>query len=174
MPLAREVLNGFTASEVQTISGLSKPMVDYLKRHAFLLPSYASPDNPRGRVRFYSYRDLVIARLIQRLREAGVQLGRLKAAVEPISKDSFWPDGTAPVKGLNWVVSDGRTCDLRDKDGFLEEFVGKSQRPFAFVVNVTELVNEVRSRVPNEKRARFTMINPELEFAPCASKKRRD
>ena len=174
MPLSRHVLNGFTVSEVETITGLSKPMIDYLKRHAFLLPAYASADNPRGRVRYYSYRDLVIARLIQRLRETGVQLGRLKAAVEPISKDSFWPDGLAPVEGLNWVVSDGQTCGLRDKDGFLEEFVGHGQRPFAFVVNVTQLVNEVRSRVPDEKRARFTMLNPELEFAPRTSGKPRD
>lgn len=165
MPLPRKVLNGFTAAEVHVISGLSRPMIEYLKRHGFLEPAYAPANNPRGRVRFYSYRDLVVARLIQRLRETGIQLGRLKAAVERIAEDSFWSDSVTPAEGLNWLVSDGRTCFLRNRDGFLDDLIGSGQRAFAFVVNMGELLAEVRERVPAEKREHFTMATLQLQFA---------
>src|SRR5690349_11393909 len=108
-------------------------MVDYLKRHGFLWPTYAARDNPRGRVRYYSYRDLVIARLIQRLREAGIQLGRLKEAVGRIAQEGFWADGLSPTGGLDWLVSDGRACHLRDNDGFVADLMGTGKRSFAFV-----------------------------------------
>jgi DNA-binding transcriptional MerR regulator len=166
MPRVREVLNGFSAAEVHAISGLSHPMIDYLKRSGFLHPSYARQDNPRGRVRYYSYRDLIVARLIQRLRETGIQLARLKAAIERISQDSFWPDGMEPVDGLNWLVSDGRTVHLRNRDGFLDDVLGSGQRSFAFVVNFGELLVEVRDRVSAEKRPHFSMATAELRFVP--------
>ena len=164
MPVARKVLNGFTAAEVHAISGLSRPMIEYLKRHGFLSPSYAEADNPRGRVRFYSYRDLVVARLIQRLRETGIQLARLKAAVERVAQDSFWSGGQLPADGLNWLVSDGRTCLLRDREGFLDDLIGGGRRTFAFVVNIGELMVEVRERVPENKRKHFTMETKQLRF----------
>ncbi|MFV0922957.1 MerR family transcriptional regulator [Sphingomonas parapaucimobilis] len=172
MPLPRKVLNGFTAAEVHAVSGLSRPMIEYLKRHGFLQPAYAPPDNPRGRVRFYSYRDLVVARLIQRLRETGIQLRRLKAAVERIAQDSFWSDGITPAEGLNWLVSDGRTCLLRNQDGFLDDFIGGGQRALAFVVNMGELLVEVRDRVPEEKRGHFTMATAQLKFVPKQAPRR--
>lgn len=164
MPVARKVLNAFTATEVHAISGLSRPMIEYLKRHGFLHPAYAQSDNPRGRVRFYSYRDLVVARLIQRLRETGIQLSRLKAAVERITQDSFWSEGALPADGLNWLVSDGRSCLLRNRDGFLDDLMGSGQRAFAFVVNMGELLVEVRERVPEGKREHFTMETRQLRF----------
>lgn len=166
MPRVRDVLNGFSAADVHTISGLSLPMIDYLKRNGFLHPSYAREDNPRGRVRYFSYRDLIVARLIQRLRETGIQLTRLKAAIERISEDSFWPDGMKPADGLNWLVSDGRTVHLRNRDGFLDDVLGSGQRSFAFIVNFGELLDEVRERVPAAKRPHFSMTTAELQFAP--------
>lgn len=168
MPRVRKVLNGFTATEVHAISGLSRPMIDYLKRHGFLRPAYCAEDNPRGRVRYYSYRDLVVARLIQRLRDTGIQLGELKAAVASLSQDSFWQDDTLPADGLNWVISDGRNVHLRNRDGFLDDLLGSGQRAFAFVVNVGELLAEVRQRVPSEKQAHFSMRTADLQFAPRA------
>ncbi len=40
MPLARRVLNAFTAREVGDITGLSLPMINYLRREDMLVPSY--------------------------------------------------------------------------------------------------------------------------------------
>ncbi len=165
MPKVRKVLNGFTAAEVHGITGLSKPMIDYLRREGFLQPAYTSPDNPRGRVRFYSYRDLLIARLIQRLRETGVELRRLKEAVQRIAADDFWADGTDPKNGLEWVVSDGKTVHLLNSDGFLDDLTGSGQRSFAFVVNVGRLQKEVRDQIDEERQSSFSMIVSELRYS---------
>lgn len=164
MPRARRVLNGFTAAEVQGITGLSKPMIDYLRREGFLKPAYSAPNNPRGRVRFYSYRDLLIARLIQRLRDTGIELRRLKEAVQRIAANDFWLDGCDPKEGLEWVVSDGKIVHFLNKDGFLDDLTGSSQRSFAFVVNVGRLQKEVRDNIDEEKRVSFTMNVEELQF----------
>lgn len=166
MPRARKVLNGFTASEVCRISRISPPMLEYLRRHEFLSPAHVGGgDRRQGRVRFYSYRDLVVARLIQRLRESGVRLHLLKQAVEKMSRDDFWPDGVAPVDGLKWVVSDGRSVLLRDEDGFLDEIAGTGQRSFAFVVNVERLRAEVEDEALKSRPGPFTMLSEELVYA---------
>jgi len=70
MPSPRKLLNAFPPREVSQITGLSLPMLDYLSRMGYLRPSYGSGPGVRGKVRYYSYRDLVIARIVQRLREA--------------------------------------------------------------------------------------------------------
>ena len=116
-------------------------------------------------MRFYSYRDLVVARLIQRLRESGVRLGHLKDAVARMGCDEFWPDGVTPVDGLKWVVSDGRSVLLRDEDGFLDEIAGSGQRSFAFVVNVERLRDEVALEAQRIKPTRVTMASEDLVYA---------
>lgn len=164
MPKVRTVLNGFTASEVNTITGLSRPMIDYLSRHEFLRPAYSAPGNPRGRVRYYSYRDLVVARLIQRLRVGGVQLSRLKEVVCELASDGSWTSTGDPIDRLRFLVSDGRSVQMLNRDGFLDEVAGSAQRSFSFVVNVTLLRDEVRALVPAPKRDRFSMDVVELEY----------
>lgn len=165
MPKVKNALNGFSVAEVHSISGLSMPMIDYLKRHGFLRPAYCSAENPRGRIRYYSYRDLLVAKMIQCFRDAGVQLSRLKNAAQRLSEDGFWPDGESPVGGLNWVVSDGIGVSFRDRDQLQEEILGSGQQVFAFVLNVGELLREIRSSIPGEKRALFSMAVRELQFA---------
>lgn len=155
-----------TPLAVGFLSGLSRPMIEYLNRRGFLRPAYAQANNPRGRVRYCSYRDLVVACLIQRLRETGIQLSRLKVAVERIAQDSFWADELTPAEGLNWLVNDGRICLLRTQDGFLDDFLGGGQRAFAFVVNMGVLLGHERARIPEDKRKDFTMATAQLQFVP--------
>ena len=166
MPRVRKVLNGFTASEVCRISRISAPMLEYLRRHDFLSPGHVGGDDRRqGRVRFYSYRDLVVAKLIQRLRESGVRLHLLKQAVAEMARDEFWPDGVSPADGLKWVVSDGKSVLLKDEDGFLDEITGPGQRSFAFVVNVERLRAEVEGEALKTRSGPFTMRSEELVYA---------
>lgn len=172
MPRARRVLNGFTAKDVCAITGISPSMLEYLRRHDFLRPGHQGGEERRqGRVRYYTYRDLVVARLIQRLRDAGVRLHLLKEAVERMARDEFWKDGSTPADGLKWVVSDGHGVFLRDEDGFLDDLTGPGQRSFAFVVNVERLSSEVRLDVPEDRRPSFTMVNEALRYRDKAQAK---
>jgi DNA-binding transcriptional MerR regulator len=167
MPTARVTLNGFTAKQVNEITGLSLPMIDYLRRTDFLQPHYQCGASRRGRVRYYSYRDLVAARLVQRLRDVGVELYKLKAAVKKLASSSSWAadHSSDPREHLNWLVSDGREVLLKNEDGFLDTFRADGQRAFAFVVNLRELQAEVLARIPEEKQASFCIKNRKLRFA---------
>lgn len=165
MPKPRKVLNGFPASEVNRITGLSLPMIDYLLRMGFLKPAYEAAPKRRGRVRYYSYRDLVAARLVQRLREAGVQLSSLKAAVRRLSQDASWALSADPSERLKWLVSDGREILFKNEDGFLDSMRGDGQRAFAFVVNLDGLAAEVQSRLSEPQSLYFSMRNNRLRFA---------
>jgi DNA-binding transcriptional MerR regulator len=165
MPKARSVLNGFTAAEMREITGLSLPMIDYLLRMGFLRPAYIRKDACRGRVRFYSYRDLVAARLVQRLREKGVQLGKLKAAVQKVAQDKSWIAETDPSKRLSWLVSDGHEVLFKNEDGFLDSMRSDGQRAFAFVVNLGNLADEVRAKLTEPQSLHFTLENRPLRYA---------
>lgn len=165
MPIARKVLNAFPAREVSRITGLSLPMIDYLLREDLLRPSYGQGNGGRGKVRYYSYRDLVIARLIQRLREAGVQLGKLKTAVQTLCRDAPWATTGDPSERLNWLITDGNEIFLRNQDGFLDTVAGSGQRAFAFVINLNQLEVEVRELIPTAQQAHFDIENRSLIFA---------
>lgn len=173
MPVPKKVLNAFPATEVRDITGLSLPMINYLSHEGFLVPSYGTFANPRGKVRYYSYRDLVVARLIQRLRETGVELSRLKQAVAKLSAEFVWQADLDPIARLSWVVSDGKEVLLRNEDGFLDDLSGRGagQRSFAFVVHLGRLEAEVKALVPMGKRKRFTMENKALEYASTSAKR---
>ena len=123
MPVPKALLNVFSAREVNTITGLSLPMIDYLSRIQYLQPSYDPASRVRGKVRYYSYRDLVVARTVQRFREAGLQLSRLKSAIEQLRRDETWfpKDGGGSATKLWWLVTDGKNAFLRNEDGFLDE-----------------------------------------------------
>ncbi|MER8832612.1 MerR family transcriptional regulator [Mesorhizobium sp. M0909] len=172
MPIPKSALNGFTARQVHGITGLSEPMIEYLRRMDYLQPSH-SPGKPRrGLVRFYSYRDLVVARLIQRLRETGIELSRLKRALEFLRSDEPWDGGSQDdIAGrLKWLVSDGKTVWLKSQDGFLDYLAPKGQRAFAFVVSINGIGSEVKERLSADQLQHFTMRNEALIYreAPTA------
>jgi DNA-binding transcriptional MerR regulator len=161
MPTAKNLLNLFSAREVNAITGLSLPMIDYLSRIEYLQPSYNPTSRVRGKVRYYSYRDLVVARTVQRFREAGLQLGRLKRAVEQLRAEETWfpQDTGSSANRLWWLVTDGKNVFLRNEDGFLDELRPSGQRAFAFVISLENVQREVKALIPEEKLEYFSMRN---------------
>ena len=163
MPLARRVLNAFTAREVGDITGLSLPMINYLRREDMLVPSYGEGEGRRGRVRYYSYRDLVVAKLIQSLREAGVELSAIKKAIDCLREDRTWERSPESVPELlRFIYTDGRNVFLQTNGGTLEHLRADRQRAFAFVVHVGNLVAQVKASIPSRKRGNFALRNHPL------------
>jgi DNA-binding transcriptional MerR regulator len=174
MPQPKRLLNAFTARDVQSVTGLSLPMIDYLRRSDFLVPAYAQAPGRRGKVRYYSYRDLVVARLIQRLRQNGVELSAIKTAITILKDDALW-DGLSDnlPTTLRWLRTDGRNVFLDRQDGVLEHMRADHQGAFAFLVNIGELAAEVRECVPEGiKRDNFSMKNYALMAEPSVRRKR--
>jgi DNA-binding transcriptional MerR regulator len=177
MPKPRQVLNAFTATEVSDVTGLSRVMINYLRRMDFFGPAPAGyGGGRRGRTRFYSYRDLLIARLIQRLREAGVGLVTVKKAVERLRSDRLWREISDDLpSALRWLRTDGKDVFLERPAGFLEYLRSDGQGAFAFVVNVSGLAAEIKEKIPDaEKLENFSLqIRPLRDKPKSAAEARR-
>jgi DNA-binding transcriptional MerR regulator len=161
MPKERKVLNGFTASDVHKHTKLSVHMIDYLARENYLQPSYGI-GRLRGKVRYYSYRDLVIAKIIQEFRECGIELRRIKEAIQELRDDRSWfpKDG----RSFDVIRTDGTRLYFHDEDEQLTELTSGRQRAFAFIINVRKTKKEIQEKIGVAKRRRFTMENRPLKF----------
>jgi DNA-binding transcriptional MerR regulator len=166
MPKPKQIPYAFAPKEASSITGISVHMLDYLYRMGYLHPAYVPAGAPavRGKVRYYSYRDLVVARTIQRLRETGVQLARLKDAMQTLAHEDTWlpkkiETGTNP---LRWLITDGKEVFLENDDGFLDQLRPNGQRSFGFIVSLTNITNEVKTLIPKGKRRQFSMQNKAL------------
>lgn len=159
MPKAEIAINGFTAKQVAAISGLSLHMINYLAREAYLLPSYTG-GRTRGRVRYYSYRDLVAAKLVQKLCRAGVELRRLKRAIKGLSSLI----ATSATSNLGLVVTDGVDLYLPDENGTLVDLARGGQLTFAFVLDVGRAQAELKAELGEEYLKHFNLTNRPLRF----------
>ena len=157
----------FTAREVKSITGLSVAMINYLCRSDFLRPAHADGPGRRGRVRYYCYRDLVVARLIERLRRAGVGLITIKKAVDELKNEEFWQVGAKDylLSALSWLRTDGKHVFIVKSADVVTLLQPDRQGAFAFLVNIGRLASETRGRIPKGlKRDNFTMENLQLKF----------
>src|SRR5579862_5168662 len=159
MPTPKALLNAFTVDDLHDYTKISLHMLDYLCRHGYLRPAYTRTKRARGRVRYFSYRDLVIASVVQRLLNTGVKLRRLKEAMKYLRQDQAWFPIARQSDPIQWLISDGQQVLLKHEDGFLDELRSGGQRAFAFVVNLQGVQDEVKSWLDPEKRRHFSMEN---------------
>jgi DNA-binding transcriptional MerR regulator len=185
MRFARNVKNAFTIREVADITGLQPAMLNFLIRNAYLKPSYREDHDlperqkrrPRGNTRYCSYRDLMIAKTIQRLLNAGVQLARVKEALNDLRDDKHWlarMRGASIERTITWLVTDGKKVYLQDQDQpFLNPLGESRQKAFSFIIEMTSIHSEVRAGIRHsqspkcrEKIAHFKLANEEPIFDP--------
>jgi DNA-binding transcriptional MerR regulator len=159
MPAPKTLLNAFTVEDIHNYTKISLHMIDYLCRYGYLRPAYTTTKRARGRVRYFSYRDLVIASVVQRLLNTGVKLRRLKRAIKDLRQDQAWFPTGRRSDPIQWLVSDGSEVLLKHQDGFLDELRSGGQRAFAFVVNLHGVQQEVKAWLDPEKRRYFSMEN---------------
>ena len=170
MPKSKQFLNGFTKKELNAISGLSLPMIDYLGRHGYLCPTYCDETSgqshrDRGRVRYYSYRDLVVAKVVQKLRDGGVHLSKLKSSIQYLNQDKEWrEETTSRQERIRWLVYDGRKVRLKRQDGFLDELKTNGQRSFSFIVGLEGTQAEVLKQISAPKKRLFSMENKAMQL----------
>lgn len=139
----REVRNAFSVAEVAKLTNLKRGMIHYLTQQGYLKEvcredadlGREEKRRTRGNAKFYSFRGLVIAKTIERLLAAGVQLSHLKKALENLRKDQHWVSDGADLP-ITWLVTDGTKVFLRDDQGYVDLMRRGGQRSFAFVVEV--------------------------------------
>src|SRR4030095_7851734 len=109
-------------------------------REESLHPTYRS-QSIRGKVRYYSFRDLLIARVIQRLARMGVELKRLKKALRLLRNDASW--SVEDIDNVEWLTTDGKRIYFHRPNGTLLD-VTTNQHAFAFMLNVRETAEELK------------------------------
>lgn len=168
MPKPKAFANAFTGTELARMSGLSGAMVNYLAASGFLQATYRPGAGARGSTRYYSYRDLMIARVIGRLAHAGVELKRLKEALIGLQAHEMWkelgPSGSLPLL----VVSGGRVL-LPGRDGAISDLTMAGQLAFAFVLDLADAERDLLAAMDDERRRHFSYeIRPLLERTTAA------
>jgi DNA-binding transcriptional MerR regulator len=170
MPISRPAINAFTPKTASAIVGMSVHMLNYLAREGYLLPTYPQSRRhkpARGRPRYYSYRDLVIAKIVQRLLDGGLELSRLKEGIRKLGRSPAWQ----PVnqqKTLRSLATDGQNLYLLDEQGRLTDLNRNGQFAFFFVLDVASAQDEVRRKLGKEQLESFTLENRPIRFAARA------
>lgn len=142
--MSRQEKNWFELREAAQLSGLKRPMVDYLCRQGILIPS--GPKNRgRGRPRQYSFGDVVVLRVLATLLRAGVSVARLKRGL--VSLRRHHPEITPTSLPARYLVSDGRHIYLRHDENVVEGLDTTGQFSFAFVLHLDHLRREVLTQL---------------------------
>lgn len=143
MKSPHDPLEWFPAARAAKLSGLTAAMVNYLCRTAIVEPSCTCPRG-HGIRRHYSFGDLVALRLVARLSSAGVSPLRLRKAMQAMR--AFHPAITLKSLPARHIVTDGVDLYLRH-DGEALERLGDGQMAFAFVIELSQLRDEVAAAI---------------------------
>ena len=108
----------FQISRAADLAGLSVPMVDYLCRTGVVHPS-ASQRRVRGKVRRFTFADLVLLRTLAALLSRGISVARIKEALKTLRRR--YPVSSEDVLAERYLVTDGKWVFFKGKNAPLEE-----------------------------------------------------
>ena len=139
------VVAAFSEEQVERVTGLSKRRLRYWAKTGFFSPSFVE-DNPRlPNSRFYSFKDMVALRTLERLRVRNdVPLQHLRKVAEKLShlKDDLWTATTL-------YVFDRRVILANPETGRPEEVVS-DQLLFKFPLR--DIIDETRKNILELRR----------------------
>jgi DNA-binding transcriptional MerR regulator len=138
-------------------------MLNYLARQGYLVPTYVRSGR-RGKTRYYSYRDLVIARLVKKLLDAGLEISRLKEGITKLPQNSRW-SSQAPERALRMLATDGSSLFFLGENDTLLDLTQQGQLTFAFVLDVAAAQAEVKQKLSAEQLANYRLTNRPLKYA---------
>jgi uncharacterized protein (DUF433 family) len=111
------VVAAFSEEHAHRVTGLSVSRLRYWARTGFFRPSFVEDDPRLSYSRFYSFKDVVALRTLERLRvRNGVPLQHLRRVAETLShlKDDLWTKTTLYVANRKVVFSDPETGTPRE------------------------------------------------------------
>jgi DNA-binding transcriptional MerR regulator len=148
---------GYRGPQVCKIVGITYRQLDHWDRTGLVSPSLA-PARGSGTQRLYSYRDVVVLRIIKQLLDSGVTLQRARKAID-FFRESVGED----LASANLVLGASDSVLARDGEEVLDLLRGGQ-----VVFNVISL-----SGVVDDLESRILAIEPEpAEAAPTEAPKR--
>jgi DNA-binding transcriptional MerR regulator len=138
-------------------------MLNYLAREGYLRPFYGRSGR-RGAIRYYSFRDLVIARIVKKLLDAGLEIRRLKTGITKLQTIAGWA-GEEGESQLRMLATDGRKLFFIEHGGTIRDLTNDGQLAFAFVLDVAKAHDEIRTQLTEDQLRYFTLTNKPLLYA---------
>lgn len=153
---------GFKGSVAAAAAGVTYRQLDYWARTNFIKPTVRGARGS-GSKRLYSFRDILVLKLVKRLLDAGVSLQQIRKAVDQLH--------SAGVKDLAQItlMSDGASVYLCTSNDQVIDLLGQGQGVFGIAVGrvLTEVEASLLSfeehRAP-EKQAEQRAGQPVDEF----------
>lgn len=136
----KQLVQCVDAQRACALSGVSRPMLDYLSREEMLLPS-GSSDRKRGKRRLYTFGDVVVLRVIGRLLASGIEVRRLRRGLKKLQQRTA--ASTPGELSFRYLVTNGAEIFLKGPDGKFETLTGGGQLAFAFLIDMRHSEAEV-------------------------------
>ncbi len=138
----------FTAGEASRLAGFSKPwMLGHLEREEIFVREHVS-DRRHGKVRKYTFTDIVILRAINRLLVLGARPARIRAAIAGLAKLPEFSGTQRAVlarfsrEEASMVIVDGGVYFVRSNDEIVD-LLKDGQLAFGFMVHVQSEIRPV-------------------------------
>lgn len=148
------VSEAYTQSEVSRLFGLSRAQLRYWDKTGF-----ASPTGVRGRLRFYTFRDLIGIRAAKGLLDAGLSLRSVRRSVDALR--ATLPAITRPLAELR-VIADGDRMVVQSGRERFEPATGQLLLDFETRALHEDVVRVLRPR-PSRTRDRRKAYERYLE-----------
>lgn len=152
----------FDASKAASITGHTLAMLNYLCRTGIVEPT-CSCVRGYGKARHFSFGDLVALRLVARLAALGVSPLKLKQGLRALRERH--PEITLQSLPASHIVTNGKQLFLRQEGATLEQVLD-GQLAFAFVVELPQLRNEVKTALDRDQAAQDRLLRTKLRQHP--------
>jgi DNA-binding transcriptional MerR regulator len=154
------VIVEFYSGEVQQLSGLSKHMVDYLCRHGVLTVS-RSQARGYGKRRRFNFTDILLARSIRELLQAGVSVLSMRTALDELRRQ-LHSDSPATLRDKRVVIRGGVPY-LSRLDDPPTDLLARGQMAFSFVLEIEDLWQKAGPLHEQREAAKWSRIERALK-----------
>jgi DNA-binding transcriptional MerR regulator len=127
---------GYRGTSAAAAAGISYRQLDYWDRTGLVVPSIQSATGS-GSQRLYSFRDILVLKLVKRLLDTGVSLQQIRTSVEQLKAA-----GIADLTNTT-LMSDGARVYLCTSQDEVIDLLGQGQGVFGIAVG--RLVREVEA-----------------------------
>jgi len=118
---------GYRGATAATAAGITYRQLDYWARTELVVPT-VQPAQGSGSQRLYSFRDILVLKLVKRLLETGISLQQIRIAV-----DQLHAEGIEDLAGTT-LMSDGASVYLCTSSDEVIDLVNRGQGVFGIAV----------------------------------------
>jgi len=122
-----ESVEGYRGATAAAAAGITYRQLDYWARTEFVVPTI-QPAQGSGSQRLYSFRDILVLKLVKRLLETGISLQQIRIAV-----DQLRAEGIDDLAGTT-LMSDGASVYLCTSSDEVIDLVNRGQGVFGIAV----------------------------------------